>query len=316
MAERWLVVLRGGDALNQLNFPFDLDIDDDGSVFIADAENHRIVRWRPNAKQGEIIAGGRGPGSQPDQVNRPLAVLIDRITRSLIISEPQNRRVMRWSLDPQRAHGDEKEMIHSDVNSVGLAMDDDGSLYVSDWERHVVHRYGRRDGRKGVIVAGGHGRGAALNQLNGPRQIFVHADRSVYVSDMENHRVMRWTQGAREGVVVAGGHVEGDSLRRLHRPSGIFVDLMGTVYVVDQGNHRLMRWVEGAKEGEVLLGGKGEGSKNNQLDRPAGVAFDKQGNLYVVDRDNHRIVYLQVGARQNNGMRRWWNCLHQQETQN
>ena len=41
-----------------------------------------------------------------------------------------------------------------------------------------------RDGREGVLVAGGHGKGAAFNQLNYPRQIFVDADHSVYVSDM------------------------------------------------------------------------------------------------------------------------------------
>ena len=78
-------------------------------------------------------------------------------------------------------------------------------------------------------MAGGYGKGPALNQLDGPRQIFVDADHSVYVSDKNNHRVVKWMKGAREGVVVAGGHGEGDSLRRLRRPSGIFVDRTGSV---------------------------------------------------------------------------------------
>ena len=44
-----------------------------------------------------------------------------------------------------------------------------------------MRRYGRGDGRGGVIVAGGNYRGDALNQLNGPRNIFVDDDYSVYV---------------------------------------------------------------------------------------------------------------------------------------
>ena len=218
-----------GDAVNQLHCPRGLDIDVDGSIFIADTYNHRIVRWRPHARQGEIIAGGRGPGNQPEQLNEPMTVLIDRMHNCLIISEQGNRRVTRWSLDPQRQDGERREVIISDIRCVGLAIDDEGSLYVSDYERNEVRRYGHGDGRQGVIVAGGHGRGAAPNQLNCPRYIFVDAEHSVYVSEMENHCVTKWMKGAREGVVVAGGQGRGNSLKKLNSPSGIFVDRVGSV---------------------------------------------------------------------------------------
>ena len=62
-----------GAALNQLRHPFDLDIDDDGSLFIVDTGNHRIVRWKPNATQGEIIAGGNGRGDRSDHLGRCIA---------------------------------------------------------------------------------------------------------------------------------------------------------------------------------------------------------------------------------------------------
>ena len=70
-------------------------------------------------------------------------------------------------------------------------------------------------------MAGGHGQGTALNQLNSPRQILVDTDRSVYVSDSWNHRVMKWMGGAKDGVVVAGGQGEGNSLAQLSCPCGI-----------------------------------------------------------------------------------------------
>ena len=73
-----------GSAFNQLHFPFGLDIDDDdGSVFIADTDNHRIVRWEPGARQGEIIAGGNGRGSRTDQMDQPVAG-VDRSHQSSV----------------------------------------------------------------------------------------------------------------------------------------------------------------------------------------------------------------------------------------
>lgn len=63
MAGRTVAVGHGqSDAPNQLRSPFGLDIGDDGSLFIADAGNHRIVRWKPNARQGQVVAGGKGFG--------------------------------------------------------------------------------------------------------------------------------------------------------------------------------------------------------------------------------------------------------------
>ena len=268
--------------MNQLHRPSSLDIVDDGTLFITDWGNDRIVRWKLNAREGEIIAGGKGRENGTDPLNDPAAVLIDGKNDCLIVSEEGNRRVIRCS------RGTNEEII-SNIRSHGLAMDDEGTLYVSDFEKHEVRRYGRRDPKDGVIVAGGNGQGAALNQLHCPRQLFVTNDRSVYVSDMWNHRVIRWTNNAKEGVVVAGGQGEGRSLEQLNKPSGIFVDQTGSVYVVDQFNHRVMRWLQGAQEGEVLLGDNSRGSQHDQFNQPTDIALDNQGNLYVADTFNDRI---------------------------
>ena len=197
--------------------------------------------------QGEIMVGDNGQGSQTDQLNQPMAVLIDRVNDCLIISDTGNRRVTRWSLQANKLNRGEGEVVLAGIYCVALAMDGEGSLYVSDFEKHQVRRYGRGDGRERVVVAGGNGKGAALNQLDRPRQIFVDADHSVYVADTYNHRVIKWTRAAREGEVVAGGQGDGNSLAQLSSPSGIFVDQMGSVYIVDQGNHRVMRLGERCK---------------------------------------------------------------------
>ncbi|CAF5061901.1 unnamed protein product, partial [Rotaria socialis] len=89
--------------------------------------------------------------------------------------------------------------------------------------------------------AGGNGKGDGLNQLNCPTYLFVDRQQTVYVSDNNNHRVMKWNKGAKEGIVVAGGQGQGNALTQLYHPNGIFVDTLGTLFVADSSNHRVMR---------------------------------------------------------------------------
>ena len=57
--------------------------------------------------------------------------VINRRDDSVLISEEGHRRVMRWPCGPSRQNGDQDAMIISNQCSFGLAMDDEGSLYVS-----------------------------------------------------------------------------------------------------------------------------------------------------------------------------------------
>ncbi|CAF0816256.1 unnamed protein product [Adineta steineri] len=129
---------------------------------------------------------------------------------------------------------------------------------------------------KGTVVVGGNGKGNQLNQLNFPGFIFVDEGQSVYVSDRQNHRVMKWRKGAKEGRVVAGGNGEGRNLNQLSSPEGLLVDNLGK------------------EEGEVVAGGNGQGNQTHQLNRPMGLSFDSEGNLYVVDSWNHRIEKFEI----------------------
>ena len=48
----------------------------------------------------------------------------------------------------------------------------------------------------------------------------------MYVSDSNNHRVMKWNRGANQGIVVAGGQGKGSTLTHLYYPQGLFVDII------------------------------------------------------------------------------------------
>ncbi|CAF5226493.1 unnamed protein product, partial [Rotaria magnacalcarata] len=87
--------------------------------------------------------------------------------------------------------------------------------------------------------------GNALNQLNEPRYLFVNRQQNIYVSDYNNHRVMKWIKGANEGIVVTECQGKWNVLTQLKNPQGLFVDTLGTLYVADSENHRIMCWSQG-----------------------------------------------------------------------
>ena len=215
--------------VTKLDHPRGLFVDDKDTVIVADTFNHRIVEWKRGATSGTVLAGGNGEGNQPNQLNDPTDVIFDKDTDSLIICDRGNRRVTRW---PRRKGTRSVETIIGNIACWGLAMDDEGSLYITDWMKDVVRCY-RRGQTSGTLVAGGNGQGTALNQLNWPTYVCVDGEHAVYVSDNGNHRVMKWVKGAKEGIVVAGGRGQGKDLTQLSYPNGVRVDAAGNVYVAD-----------------------------------------------------------------------------------
>ena len=237
------------------------------------------------ATSGTVLAGDNGKGGRPDQFDRPTDVIFDKETDSLLICDRGNRRLTRWS---RRSGTRTGETIIGDIDCFGLAMDHEGSLYVTDTEKHEVRRY-RRGETNGIAVGGGNGQGAGLNQLNGPNYVYVDEEHAVYVSDYTNHRVMKWVKGAKDGIVVAGGRGQGKDMTQLSRPFGVRVDVAGNVYVTDTGNDRVMRWTRGATQGTVVVGRNGCGEGEDQFHYPRGLWFDRHGHLYVTDCDNNRV---------------------------
>ena len=276
-----------GYGLDQLLYTFGLYVDEDETLYLADFYNGRVMEWKSGATTGQVVAGGNGEGSRSDQLNYPTVAIVHKENDSLIICDEGNSRVMRWS---RRSGTSEGTKIISNIACSMLTMDGQGFLYVSISLNHEVRRYRLEEtSSDGTVVAGGNGEGGSLNQLHFPYHIFVDRDQSLYVSDVFNHRVMKWMKDAKEGIVVAGGRWSGNALDQLYYPYGVIVDSLNTVYVADSYNGRVMRWYDGATQGNVIVGGNGAGEGANQFRGPVGLSFDQHGNLYVADHWNYRV---------------------------
>ncbi|CAF0735486.1 unnamed protein product [Adineta steineri] len=274
-----------GSELNQLNQPYGMYVDnDDQCIYIADGGNHRIVRWEFGADISEIVAGGNGIGNEIYQLHYPMDVILDREKKHLIICDYGNMRVVRWS----RQTSQDQQILIPFISCWGLAMDNNGDLYVSDWVGHPVVRWQEGD-TAGTVVAGGFGQGNQLNQLNQPKYIFVDEYHSVYVADQMNNRVMKWMKHATEGILIAPAQVSEENPGSVVGPTGVTADHMGNIYVSNWGSHQITRWSPDEMEGAPVVGEKERGSGPTQLRYPYGLSFDRYGNLYVVDTENNRI---------------------------
>ena len=142
-----------GNALNQLNSPVGIYVDEDQTIYVTDYDNNRIVEWKLGATTGQVVAGGNGKGNKTNQLKCPTDVIADKERNHLIICDRDNRRVVQWS----RRNSTNGQTIIPNIACSRLAMDYNGDLYISDLEKNEVRRWKMND-TYGTIVAGGNGK--------------------------------------------------------------------------------------------------------------------------------------------------------------
>ncbi|CAF3745094.1 unnamed protein product, partial [Rotaria socialis] len=75
----------------------------------------------------------------------------------------------------------------------GLFVDTLGTLYVADSHNHRVMRQTQGDTKQGTVIVGGNGKGAGANQFNVPIGLSFDRHGNLYVVDMGNNRVQRFS---------------------------------------------------------------------------------------------------------------------------
>ena len=98
--------------------------------------------------------------------------------------------------------------------------------------------------QNGVTVAGGNGRGNAINQLYNPFGLDIDDDnQSIVIADWGNHRIVEWKIGASNGKVIAGGRGLGNRLNQLNCPTDVLIGKeMNSLLIADPYIGRVLRW--------------------------------------------------------------------------
>uniref|UniRef100_A0A7S0AJ71 BTB domain-containing protein n=1 Tax=Pyrodinium bahamense TaxID=73915 RepID=A0A7S0AJ71_9DINO len=220
----------------------------DDFLYILDRDAERVVQ----ILRGESEVVGKGSF----RLQRPCALAVDA-DHAVYVLEAGGSRVLRYMdgratiaaghTDPGTSPG---ELNAGPTGRIFVS--GKGRLYVSDTENHRVQRWDP-GATEGVTVAGGHGCGAGLHQLNHPGGIWALDDGTLFIADTGNHRIMKWKDGAEAGITAAGGCGPGDGLHQLREPLDVAVEApAGSLLVADLGNARVVRWVVPAVPAELM----------------------------------------------------------------
>jgi len=151
----------GNGTKARFNSPNGIDMDSAGNLYVADRNNHSIRKITPN-REVSTIAGDGTPAHR------------DGPARQALFNKPR-----------------------------GLALDHSGNIYVADFENNCIRKIDTKDmvttvinglsneGFKDGVAEPDHPSGQPQAQINGPNDLYVAEDGTIYFTDQGNHAVRR-----------------------------------------------------------------------------------------------------------------------------
>jgi DNA-binding beta-propeller fold protein YncE len=125
--------------------------------------------------------------------------------------------------------------------------------------------------------------GSADGQFNVPIGIALDSSGNVYVADVFNHRIQKFTN---DGTFIRSWGSAGSGNGQFLYPSDVAVDSSGNVYVADEANNRTQKF---GSDGHFIRAWGTKGTGNGEFNMPQGVAVDSSGNVFVSDSLNGRV---------------------------
>lgn len=257
----------GGPAQKAGMFPLSLALGPDGSLYVADHENHRIRKIFSDgtietlAGTGQAGFSGDGGLAWKAQLNDPTGVAADQANNVYIADHGNHRiRVVRPNGMIETLAGNGQEGFAGDGGPAreaklsspwSVALDCKGGLLVTDIGNNRI-RVIRADGKIQTVAGDGKGEfkgdggPAVASSINS--SVAVAPDcrtQSLYIADTGSDRI-RWVN--QEGIIqtVAGTGtfgLKGDGGTALKAefgsPYDLWVDPQGGVYIADANNQRI-----------------------------------------------------------------------------
>lgn len=329
-------VAGGGNTINtavatdyRLNFPTGIAVDSLGTLFISGPFENRILSV--TGPLIGIVAGTGATGFAGDGgpalgavFNGPQHIAVNEVggQSSIYVIDGENDRVREITGGSVRtiagtAHlaGDGGPATEALLDSpVDVSLDTAGNLYVVERGNHAVRKVtpaGMISTVAGTGIQGSGAAGATATEttLSAPRGVLARSVGDVLVSDSQNQRVLRLTEGgvleAFAGKTSSNGF-EGDGgpadEAKLWFPVGLAEGGDQSIYIGDSSNDRVRKVGPNgtistvAGDGTRAFGGDGGAAINASLNGPDHVKVDGQDNLFIADSGNRRVRQVTPGG--------------------
>ena len=184
-------------------YPFNVAVDSDGNLYVADTGNDRIRKITPEGIVSTFAGGKKGfidgPGTKA-QFNHPFGVAVD-LSGNVYVADTANRRIRKITPEgivstfaggtrgSDDGIGTEAQFDHP----YGVAVDSDGILYVADSLNHRIRKI-TSEGEVSTFAGSSQGYKDGTGeeaQFFGPTGVAVDSSGDLYVADAGNHRIRK-----------------------------------------------------------------------------------------------------------------------------
>ncbi len=279
-----------GSEAGQFLRPRDVAIAPDGSLYIADTENHRIQHL---STTGEVLQvwgsfGDSATGSAPGgSFNQPWGIEVGP-DNTVYVADTWNHRIQRFSASGEFlqmwGYFGQAEQPEAFWGPRDLAIDTAGRVFITDTgnKRIVVFT---ADG-KYITQFGEAGMGAG--QLDEPVGIAVDDAGLVYVADTWNQRIQVFQPDDQDIYTpFRSWEVQAWYGQSLDNKPYLAVDTSGHLFASDPEGYRILEF---SATGDAISSWGEFGVNSNQFGLPVGISATPDGLLWVVDSSNSRVM--------------------------
>lgn len=163
-----------------------------------------------------------------------------------------------------------------------------GDVFAQTDDRILTTKRGSET--KAVVVFDGIGnetfRFGDSGQLTQPFGVATAPDGSIYVTELNIHRVQKFDEFGNPLFVLGGA---GDAPGKFRSPRSVGVDSFGDVYVLDRRNERVQKF---SPDGDFLFEWGGRGTEPGQFVEPDGITVAPDDTVWVAGYHGHDIQHF------------------------
>lgn len=291
----------------RFNSPYSIAADGANNLYVADYANHKI-RLITSAGVVTTFAGSGSSGDTNNApsgydktlnaltsvtFNNPWSIAVDKKESILYISEYGNNKIKSLTIagkllifagsgeGTSTSGSTDGVDLYSKFNAPhGIAVSDNGIVYVSDSQNHTIRKIANTVGQVDVFAgpAAGTSTSGSTNGVvsvatfNGLANAAFDQNGNMYVVDKTNRCVRKITVNGVVSTVISSSY--------LTSPRGIAVDLYNSVYVSDDTQNNIIKMDQWGSISTFVSG----------LSQPIGLCIDNTNRLYVACFGNNKIM--------------------------
>jgi predicted membrane-bound mannosyltransferase/sugar lactone lactonase YvrE len=265
----------------------------DGSIYVADSRNNRILHFSTDGKLLNTIGSGQSSAAN-GSFNEPWGVAVGP-DGSIYVADTWNNRIQKFGANGnfiatwgQAGLGDTPFDLYGPR---GIAVDQNGHVYVTDTGNKRVVVYDS----DGKFIAQFGSSGVDAGQFDEPVGLALGGNGKVYVDDTWNQRIQVFApdQSGTTYTPVTSWNVSAWYGNSTENKPFIAVDGKGDVFTTDPEDYRVLEF---GPDGTFIQGWGNYSQGTDGFGLASGIAIDAQDHIWVSDGVNNDLLRFTLPA--------------------